>query len=841
MTAENRNAETGADANSGPKSGAKKGGAKNRDPKQTVDDAIRIKAIQTEAKRVAELDGIELDLACEAAAKDLDIKAAVFMKEVRRIKAKSKAAAGKAAQSVDIEALRVQAGDLIDCKDILSRFGSAVEKTGLINETRNAKILYLVQTSRLLEKVVSTVVKGVSSGGKSYSVERVKKFFPPETYWERTALTDKSLPYSDEDFSHRHLILYEATAIQSTMQQGGSNSTGWLEYFLRTLISEGCIKYESVEKGLDGKMQTVLIEKAGPTGLIITTTGHLHPENENRMLSLTVKDDEAQTKAVMEQIAREVAEGGRQEYDYTQWHALQNYLATGERRVVIPFGPVIATLTRALTVRMRRDFTMLMSLIGAHGLLHQEHRLRDGAGRIVAQIEDYATVYELVADQFSASSGSSVPKIVRETVEAVRLLVTEANGMPVSQTEIATRIKRDKNSTSHRVRAAMRLGYLDNLQEKSGRAARIVLGDQMPSDVEALPSPERVLECWSDLERGTKNANFDHDGAHDYHHGTRDGGENHVFGTPPEITPTLQRSGDLSTGSSSYTVGVSVGGNKVRSNIPTVEVSSYPTTVGALGSTGDNPTVTPMVALSNDTASFVSGHNTTASSAATANQPLQFAPRFREAGPVPAGTPCLKCGIADETVFRLADSRTAGGKSEPLHFACAEAWFDHTNIAAPIGPAPSVFRCDDPTAADASRADDQHRCEHCGETDGAVVPHCVELAADGTTLAIDAADGDHGTMLHRVCSVTWLRDECRRRGLRPPDWRVTAAAKIKAAQRKAASVPLPERIRLCSDPQHRRCIECLLDGGDFNARTVLVDPFKGQTIFVHIACDKSDT
>ena len=53
-------------------------------------------------------------------------------------------------------------------------------------------------------------------------------------------------------------------------------------YLMRSLLSEGKIRYETVEKTSQG-LQPKLIERAGPTGLILTTTGaNLHPENETR-------------------------------------------------------------------------------------------------------------------------------------------------------------------------------------------------------------------------------------------------------------------------------------------------------------------------------------------------------------------------------------------------------------------------------------------------------------------------------------------------------------------------------------------------------------------------------
>lgn len=160
-----------------------------------------------------------------------------------------------------VEELGAAAGDLVSCRNILGHFGTEVENAGLVGETSNAKILYLALTSRLFEWPVAIAIKGVSSGGKSFTVEQVLKFFPLAAYFERTGLSEKALAYSEEDFRHRHIIIYEAAGMNSDF---GS-------YLIRSLLSEGRLLYEFVEKTKFG-IRTRLIDKPGPTGLITTTT-----------------------------------------------------------------------------------------------------------------------------------------------------------------------------------------------------------------------------------------------------------------------------------------------------------------------------------------------------------------------------------------------------------------------------------------------------------------------------------------------------------------------------------------------------------------------------------------
>ena len=78
-----------------------------------------------------------------------------------------------------------------------------------------------------------------------------------------------------------------------------------------------------------------------------------------------------------------------------------------------------------VAVRLRRDFKTVLMLIRAHALLHQATRQKDEAGRIIATIEDYAAVRELVADLVAAGVEATVRPEVRETVAAVADLIRE--------------------------------------------------------------------------------------------------------------------------------------------------------------------------------------------------------------------------------------------------------------------------------------------------------------------------------------------------------------------------------------------------------------------------------
>jgi hypothetical protein len=375
-------------------------------------------------------------------------------------------------------AAREAAGDLIFEPNILGRLATELERAGLVGEEKNAKVLFLALTTRLFERPVSVAVKGVSSGGKSFTVEIVLRFLPAKAYWSRTAMSERALAYSDEDFRHRHLVIYEAAGMTSEF---GS-------YLIRSLLSEGRIDYEFTEKTRDG-MKARVIRKEGPTGLIVTTTvPKLHPENETRLLSLNVKDTTEQTAAIMRALARGEEPGAT--VDYARWQAYQKWLETGERRVIVPFAEKLATLVPPVAVRLRRDFGLLLVLIRAHALLHRELRERDDRGHTLATLDDYAAVCELISDLFSEGIEATVSEALRKTVETVQRLAKDE----VSVAEIAKELKLDRSSVSRRVGVAVARGYLVNNETGRGRPARITLGDPMPGEIDMLPHPARLAD-----------------------------------------------------------------------------------------------------------------------------------------------------------------------------------------------------------------------------------------------------------------------------------------------------------------------------------------------------------
>jgi hypothetical protein len=375
--------------------------------------------------------------------------------------------------------------------DILSRFVHDLSRAGVAGEERLGKLLYLALTSRLLpwgksgNRPVSVIAKGTSSTGKSHITQAVLAFFPPRAFLNIGSMTKRYLFYCEDELRHRIIYVPEWSAIAGDEE---------VVTALRTLLSEGRLLHGTVEsegKG-EGRKKARPIEKEGPTGLIVTTTAAaVDPEMETRCLSVVTDDSPEQTRSIFRKVA-ELEDEDECPVDYEPWHQLQQWLAgEGETRVVIPFADALAELMPNEATRLRRDFVSLFCLIRAHAILHQPARERDAAGRIVASREDYAAVRELVSDLVAEGADATASDATRETVEAVRALLTEG-GETVSVKALTDRLGVGRSATYDRVKRALAAGYLVNEAKRDERGYKLGLGASLPEQQPFLPKPEDV-------------------------------------------------------------------------------------------------------------------------------------------------------------------------------------------------------------------------------------------------------------------------------------------------------------------------------------------------------------
>ena len=136
-------------------------------------------------------------------------------------------------EEAEREQYEASASSIIACTDVLDLFEQEIANV-IAGEKQNAKLLYLIGTSRLFRKPMHAAIKGTSSGGKSELRKSVLQFFPDEAVVSFTTLTEKALYYLPDSLSHKILSMGEAA---------GTEEQDLQDYLLRELMSEGKLSH----------------------------------------------------------------------------------------------------------------------------------------------------------------------------------------------------------------------------------------------------------------------------------------------------------------------------------------------------------------------------------------------------------------------------------------------------------------------------------------------------------------------------------------------------------------------------------------------------------------------
>ena len=305
-----------------------------------------------------------------------------------------------------------------------------VNKLGVIGERRNIGTYMVVIDSSLLpmgtsgSEALAAKNSGPQGSGKSHPLFTTLKLYPKSAYYLITSGSAKSLYNLNDGLKHKALILTEALQLQS-----GRFGDNELAYSIRTLISEGHLKYQYTGF-IDKKKVTIVQELKGPTSLLTTTIhGKLEEQLEDRMITIHPNTTAEQTRDIISRTA-EMASGNGDGVDKKTLDAWKLFYESLETvSVVIPYAKDIAEFINrkgSLPISSRRAFKRVLATIKTIALIHQKQRRRDDMGNVIAEYSDYALAYQLVGDAFRESLGEGQ----RSTDDRIRLTEKEGQITP---------------------------------------------------------------------------------------------------------------------------------------------------------------------------------------------------------------------------------------------------------------------------------------------------------------------------------------------------------------------------------------------------------------------------
>ncbi len=445
--------------------------------------------------RLAALPQKEYESVRHAEAKKLKWRVLFLDSEVTAARAKIRKEKA-AAFSANRVAITVPCPQLDD--DVIVLVDSAFKASGYGGDTRLPALLYLCLTTRLLSFAKGNMlghaqVVGAPSSGKNFAVDKALSLLPEDACLRIDAGTPKALIYSEEDLQHRIVVFADADSLPisegaSGLADGDSRSTA--ASALRSLASDGHLSFDVVERGDDGKFVTRHIHKDGPTLLLTTTTKAISGQMGTRLWEVPVKESDAQiTAALRAGVKRDATEAPA--YD-----ALVSYQAYLQSRapwkVVVPFHKALVEclIHKGMSPRILRDTQRILSLIKAVAVLRHPARERDGDGRLIATLDDYQSVYDVLYESYAATINDGLTEDVLEVIAAVAKIRHEC-AAGVTYNDVGKELGWHRDKVSRRAQVAMKHDWLVNKQEKRRQFAILDIGAETPES-RGLPTVERV-------------------------------------------------------------------------------------------------------------------------------------------------------------------------------------------------------------------------------------------------------------------------------------------------------------------------------------------------------------
>lgn len=409
--------------------------------------------------------------------------------------ARTAAEIAREASDSELRRLREQARPVLEHPDPLELFAESARRMGYAGDLRPALITYLAATTRLLQlragqMPAHTCLVGPSSAGKSYTWHVVRAHLPEDAVVEIEAGSPRALIYKDADLRHRVVAFAEV----DSLPRGEDNPAASA---VRHLLQEHRLRYEVVVRNPEtGDFAVREVDRPGPTLMVTTAVRGPGGQLGTRLWLLQVPDDEARLREIL-QAQGELEEEGAAGPD----EALRAYQACLQRLspwdVVVPYARALARLLARSIVgpRVLRDFQRLLALVKAAAVLRHPRRQRDARGRLVADLEDYATVRELVDDMYATTAAGGATDLVRAVVRAVREAKDEGVER-ITYGEVARRLGLRREQVRRAAEVALRAGWLINRSaDRKGAWAALEPGDPPPERV-GLPLAEDVAQEW---------------------------------------------------------------------------------------------------------------------------------------------------------------------------------------------------------------------------------------------------------------------------------------------------------------------------------------------------------
>lgn len=259
-----------------------------------------------------------------------------------------------------------EALQLLKSKTLIDRLKAAMQRVGLIGETGNGLLLFLIFLTRYFDTPLHALVHGSTGSGKTNLLKSILKLVPPESKYETTALTENVLfrPPHKDFWKNKILLLEDLDGSYAALLP-------LREFMTNQYIS----KFASEPNPRTGKYEQALLEAFGPIVIAgATTKDKLYEDNSNRSFLLHINESNQHQQQILDYQNRAAAglidKSGTDEI-CSKIHNIQRML-NPNIKVINPFQPQLKL--PEYVFRKLRTNTHYITLIQSITWLFQHQR-----------------------------------------------------------------------------------------------------------------------------------------------------------------------------------------------------------------------------------------------------------------------------------------------------------------------------------------------------------------------------------------------------------------------------------------------------------------------------------
>lgn len=336
--------------------------------------------------------------------------------------------------------------------NLLGRTSQLMALSGIVGETSNALVAYLVYCTRKQSIPLHVMFLGASGSGKTYLQEKISELIPAEDKIEITQITENALYYfKQEELKHKLLLIEDLDGAMSVF------------YPLRELQTKRRISKTVTLKDNKGNLKTITLTVEGPVSVSgCTTKEKIYEDNANRCILLYTDMTRDQDKRINEyqtkRAAGEINRDREQQYKELFQH-MQRVLRP--INIINPYAKWIQLPEQVF--KPRRTMTLLLGFIEAVTFYHQYQRAvkKDASGQLYIEttIADIEAAFHLLKDVLFSKS-DELTKATREFLEQAKTMLQLSGTTSFTTKQIREAYRINPGNMKRYLAELLRYGYI---------------------------------------------------------------------------------------------------------------------------------------------------------------------------------------------------------------------------------------------------------------------------------------------------------------------------------------------------------------------------------------------